>query len=449
MLSATPSEAVLRGVLDVERVRADFPILARRIGDAPLCYLDNAATTQKPLVVLAAMQRFYEESYGSVARGVHQLSAEATRAYESARARVGAFLGAASPDEIVFVRGTTEAANLVAASFARPRLSPGDEILVTELEHHSNIVPWQRACEERGARLAVVPVDERGEVDPDEFSRRLGPRTRLAAFAHVSNALGTVLPVAELVRRAHDAGVPVFVDGAQAAPHLRVDVGELDCDFFAFSGHKVYGPTGIGALYGKKEHLSAMPPWQSGGGMIRSVTFESTTFDDPPRRFEAGTPAAAEAIGLAAALDYVDQFDWPVIERHEAGLVEATIAGLEAIGGLRLIGRPRERAGVVSFVLDGIHAHDLGTVLDHHGVAVRAGHHCAQPLMQRYGVPATVRASFGLYNTREEVAALLRAIAAAQAIFGAVGGVGGVGRAAGDAGGGASGRGGGNGSGGT
>ena len=417
MLSATPSEAVLRGVLDVERVRADFPILARRIGDAPLCYLDNAATTQKPLAVLAAMQRFYEESYGSVARGVHQLSAEATRGYEAARARVGAFLGAASPDEIVFVRGTTEAANLVAASFARPRLSPGDEILVTELEHHSNIVPWQRICEERGARLAVVPVDERGEVDPEEFSRRLGSRTRLAAFAHVSNALGTVLPVAELVRRAHDAGVPVFVDGAQAAPHLRVDVGELDCDFFAFSGHKVYGPTGIGALYGKKEHLAAMPPWQSGGGMIRSVTFESTTFDDPPRRFEAGTPAAAEAIGLAAALDYVDQFGWPEIERHEAGLVEATVAGLEAIGGLRLIGRPRERAGVVSFVLDGIHAHDLGTVLDHHGVAVRAGHHCAQPLMARLGVTATCRASFAMYSTKAEVDALVTALTKAHDLF--------------------------------
>ncbi len=432
MSSATPSEALSRGELhrsdpeiaagplDVERLRADFPILARRIGEAPLCYLDNAATTQKPRAVLAAMQRFYEESYGSVARGVHQLSAEATQAYEAARARVGVFLGAASPDEIVFVRGTTEAANLVAASFARPRLVPGDEILVTELEHHSNIVPWQRVCEERGASLAVVPIDDRGEVDPDEFSQRLGPRTKLAAFAHVSNALGTVLPVAELVRRAHAAGVPVFVDGAQAAPHLAVDVVALGCDFYAFSGHKVYGPTGIGVLYGRQEILAAMPPWQGGGGMIRSVTFERTTYDDPPRRFEAGTPAAAEAIGLAAALDYVDQLGWPAIEGHEAGLVEATVAGLEAIVGLRLIGRPRERAGVVSFVLDGIHAHDLGTVLDHHGVAVRAGHHCAQPLMQRYGVPATVRASFGLYNTREEVAALLRAIAAAQAIFGGV-----------------------------
>ena len=443
MSSVTPSETVSRvepgrsdsGIaaapLDVERLRADFPILARRIGDAPLSYLDNAATTQKPLPVLAAMQRFYEESYGSVARGVHQLSAEATRQYEAARTRVGAFLGAASSDEIVFVRGTTEAANLVAWSFARPRLSPGDEILVTELEHHSNLVPWQMVCEERGAHLAVVPVDDRGEVDPDEFSKLLGPKTKLAAFTHVSNALGTVLPVAELVRRAHHAGVPVFVDGAQSAPHLAVDVVALDCDFFAFSGHKVYGPTGIGALYGRKELLAAMPPWQGGGGMIRSVTFEATTYDDPPRRFEAGTPAAAEAIGLAAAIDYVAGLGWPAIERHEAGLVAAAVAGLEPIPGLRLIGRPRERAGVVSFVLEGIHAHDLGTVLDHYGVAVRAGHHCAQPLMRRFGVPATVRASFALYNTAGEVAALLAAIAGARAIFGWTGGSSGGGKGGG------------------
>ncbi len=438
MSSATPSEAVPLGelrpsereiappALDVERLRADFPILGRRIGAAALSYLDNAATTQKPRQVIDAMQRFYEESYGSVARGVHQLSAEATQKYEAARERVRRFLGAASPEEIVFVRGTTEAANLVAWSFARPRLSPGDEILITELEHHSNLVPWQRVCEERGARLAVVRVDDRGEVDPEEFSRRLGPKTKLAAFAHVSNALGTVLPVADLVRRAHDAGVPTFVDGAQSAPHLAVDVGALDCDFFAFSGHKVYGPTGIGALYGRRELLAAMPPWQGGGGMIRSVTFEATTYDDPPRRFEAGTPAAAEAIGLAAALDYVEAIGWPAIERHESGLVEATVAGLEAIDGVRLIGRPRARAGVVSFVLDGIHAHDLGTVLDHYGVAVRAGHHCAQPLMRRFEVPATVRASFALYNTGEEVAALLAAIAGAQSIFGVTRGAGGL-----------------------
>jgi len=414
----TPGPIVALGPLPVERLRGDFPILARRIGEHPLCYLDNAATTQKPRPVLAAMQQFYEESYGSVARGVHRLAAEATGRYEAARARVARFLGAASPDEIVFVRGTTEAVNLVAWSFARPRLGPGDEILITELEHHSNLVPWQLVCEERGARLAVVPVDDRGEVDPEEFSKRLGPRTRLAAFAHVSNALGTVLPVVELARRAHEAGVPVFVDGAQSVPHLPVDVAALGCDFFAFSGHKVYGPTGIGALYGRRELLAAMPPWQGGGGMIRSVTFERTTYDDPPRRFEAGTPAAAEAIGLAAALDYIAALGWPAIERHECDLVAAAVAGLESMAGLRLIGRPRERAGVVSFVLDGIHAHDLGTVLDHFGVAVRAGHHCAQPLMRRFGVPATVRASFALYNTHEEVAALLDAIAGAQDIFG-------------------------------
>lgn len=420
MSSATPSEAAREGAaaLDVERLRAEFPILARRIGTAPLAYLDNAATTQKPLPVLAAMQRFYEESYGSVARGVHQLSAEATRQYEAARARVAAFLGAASADEIVFVRGTTEAVNLVAWSFARPRLTAGDEIAITGLEHHSNLVPWQMVCEERGARLVVVPVDDRGEVDPDEFADRLGPRTRLAAFAHVSNALGTILPVAELVRRAQAAGVPTFVDGAQSAPHLAVDVAALGCDFFAFSGHKVYGPTGIGALYGRRELLAGMPPWQGGGGMIRSVSFEGTTYDDPPRRFEAGTPAAAEAIGLAAALDWIAAIGWPAVERHEAGLVAAAVAGLEKIAGVRLIGRPRERAGVVSFVLDGIHAHDLGTVLDHYGVAVRAGHHCAQPLMRHFAVPATVRASFAVYNTAAEVAALLAALAGARSLFG-------------------------------
>ncbi|MEO8276294.1 MAG: SufS family cysteine desulfurase [Thermoanaerobaculia bacterium] len=402
---------------EVEALRGDFPILARRVGDEPLAYLDNAATTQKPRPVLAAMQRFYENSYGSVARGVHFLSAESTRLYEESRARVARFIGAPSPDEIVFVRGTTEAANLVAWSFARPRLAAGDEILLTELEHHSNLVPWQRVCEERGARLVVVPVDENGEVDPDEFSSRLGARTRLATFAHVSNALGTVLPVAELTCRAHAAGVPVFLDGAQSAPHLPIDVTRLGCDFFAFSAHKIYGPTGIGALFGRRELLADMPPWQGGGGMIRSVDFDCITYDDPPRRFEAGTPAAAEAIGFAAALDYLDALDRPALERHEHELVAAAVAGLEAIPGVRIVGRPAQRAGVVSFVLDGVHAHDLGTILDHGGIAVRAGHHCAQPLMRRFGVPATVRASFALYNTRDEVSALVAGVERARNLF--------------------------------
>ncbi len=403
--------------LDVARLRADFPILARRLGDRPLVYLDNAATTQKPRAVLAAMDRFYEWSNGSVARGVHRLSAEATAAYEAARGRVARFLNASSPEEIVFVRGTTEAINLVAASFARPRLAPGDEILVTHLEHHSNLIPWQQVCRERGARLAVVPVDDRGEVDPDAFAASLSPRTRLAAIAHVSNALGTVLPVADLVARAHAVGVPVLLDGAQAAPHLPVDVAALGCDFFAFSGHKVYGPTGIGALYGRRELLAAMPPYQTGGGMILRVELEETTFDQPPRRFEAGTPAAAEAIGLAAALDYVEAVGRPAIARHEGELLARAVAGLERVPGVIRIGRPREQAGVVSFVLAGVHAHDLGTVLDHHGVAVRAGHHCTQPLMKRLGVPATVRASFALYNTNDEVDRLLAAVEAAAELF--------------------------------
>jgi cysteine desulfurase/selenocysteine lyase len=406
---------------DVARVRGQFPLLAapgaRR--DRPaLAYLDNAATTQKPEAVLAAMDRFYRERYGPVARGVHRLSAEATGAYEAARARAARFLGAGEAGEIVFVRGTTEAINLVAASFARPRLAPGDEILVTELEHHSNIVPWQLACEATGARLVPVPISESGEVDPDEFSRRLGPRTRMAAVAQVSNALGTVLPVVELARRAHAAGVPILVDGAQSAPHQPVDVAALGCDFFAFSGHKVYGPTAIGVLWGRRELLAAMPPWQGGGGMIRSVEFERTTYDDPPRRFEAGTPAVVEAIGLAAALDWIDGLGRAAVGAWETALAERARRGLAAIPGVRLIGEARERGPVVSFVVDGIHAHDLGTALDHHGIAVRAGHHCAQPVMRRFGVPASVRASFAAYNEPAEVDRLLAAVEQACRLFG-------------------------------
>jgi cysteine desulfurase/selenocysteine lyase len=415
--SATQSERrAALPALDGERVRAEFPLLARGAGPSRLAYLDSAATAQKPRAVLDAMDRFQRESYGPIARGVHRLAAEATAAYEGARRRVAEFVGAGE-DEIVFLRGTTEAINLVAASFARPRLEPGDEILVTELEHHSNLVPWQLAAESRGARLVAAAIDERGDVTPEAFARALSPRTKMAAIAHVSNTLGTVLPVAELVALAHARGVPVLVDGAQAVPHRPVDVAALGCDFYAFSAHKLYGPTGIGALFGCRRHLAGMPPWQGGGGMIREVRIEGTTYDDPPRRFEAGTPAATEAVGLAEALDFVEGLGWPVLAAHERELVEAAVAGLEAIPGVRVVGHPRERSAVVAFVVEGAHAHDVGTVLDHHGVAVRAGHHCTQPLHRKLGLAATVRASFAAYNSLADVERLLAAVRAARELF--------------------------------
>jgi cysteine desulfurase / selenocysteine lyase len=394
-------------------VRAQFPLLASTPG---LAYLDSAATAQKPRAVLEAMDRFQRERYGPIARGVHRLSAEATAAYEGARERVARFVNA-SADEIVFVRGTTEAINLVAASFVRSRLAPGDEILVTELEHHSNLVPWQLAAAERGARVVAVPIDERGDVTPEAFARALTPRTKMAAVAHISNTLGTVLPVAELTAIARERGVPVLVDGAQAAPHRQVDVAALGCDFYAFSAHKLYGPTGIGALYGRRDHFATMPPYQGGGGMIREVTIESTTWDDPPRRFEAGTPAATEAVGFAAAIDFVESLGWAEIAAHERALLDAALAGLGAIDGVKVVGDPRERSAVVSFVLAGAHAHDVGTVLDHHGIAVRAGHHCTQPLHRKLGLAATVRASFGVYNDERDVARLVGAVRAAGELF--------------------------------
>ena len=401
----------------ITRLRADFPILAERVHGRPLVYLDNAATTQKPRPVLDRLARFYAAEYATIHRGVHRLSERATAAYEGARASAQRFLNAARRDEIVFVRGTTEAINLVAASFARPRLAAGDEILLTGLEHHSNLVPWQIVCAERGARLRVAPIDDRGDVLLEEWQRLLGPRTRLAALAHVSNALGTINPVAEMVAMAHAQGVPVLVDGAQGAPHLPVDVSALDCDFYAFSGHKVYGPTGIGVLYGKAAHLAAMPPYQAGGGMIRSVSFEKTEYDVPPGRFEAGTPAIAEAIGLGVALDYLDGVGRAAVAAWEDELLLEATAALEEVPGLRFVGTARAKAGVLSFVMSGVHPHDIGTILDREGIALRAGHHCAQPVMERFGVPATARASFGLYNTREDVRALRAALDRVRAIF--------------------------------
>jgi cysteine desulfurase/selenocysteine lyase len=398
-------------------VREDFPALHQRVQGKPLIYLDNAATTQKPRPVLEALRRFYEQDCSNVHRGVHTLSQRATEAYERARETVRRFLNARSEEEIIFVRGTTEAINLVAHSFGRARVRAGDEILISAMEHHSNIVPWQILCEETGARLRVAPINDEGELILDEFERLLTARTRLVAITHLSNALGTIPPVREVIQLAHARGIPVLLDGAQAVAHLKVDVQELDCDFYAFSGHKLYGPTGIGVLYGKAEWLEAMPPYQGGGDMISSVTFEKTTYNRLPYKFEAGTPHIAGAIGLGAAIEYVTALGLDAIAAHERDLLIYATEALSGIPGLRLIGTAREKASILSFTLEGIHPHDIGTILDHEGIAIRAGHHCAQPVMERFGVPATARVSFALYNTREEVDALVTALQKVREVF--------------------------------
>jgi cysteine desulfurase / selenocysteine lyase len=402
---------------DVERIRAEFPILSQKIRGKPLAYLDNAATTQKPRAVLDAMTRYYEEDNANVHRGVHLLSERATRDYEEARVKVARFLGATDPHEVIFVRGTTEAVNLVAQTFGRTRVGAGDEILVTAMEHHSNIVPWQLLCAEKGARLRVVPITDAGDLDLDALDALLGPRTRLFAFTQVSNALGTVNPVKALVARAHAKGVPVLVDGAQGAPHLGIDVQDAGADFYAFSGHKLYGPTGIGVLWGRRALLEELPPWQGGGDMILSVSFEETTYNALPYRLEAGTPNIAGGVGLGAAVDWVTAVGLERIAAHERELAAYALDAFREIPELRLIGTPRERAGAISFLLGDVHPHDAGTILDRHGVAVRAGHHCAQPLMHRYGVAATVRASFAAYSTRWDVDALVRGLHAVREVF--------------------------------
>ncbi len=402
---------------DPVRARADFPILDQEVHGKPLVYLDNAATSQKPRVVIDAMTHYYERDNANVHRGVHLLSERATKAYERARLKVASFIGAEDPREVIFTRGTTESVNLVAQTFGRTRVGPGDEVLVTAMEHHSNIVPWQMLCREKGATLAVVPVTDAGDLDLDALDGLLRPRTRLLAVAQVSNALGTVNPVDEIVRRAHAKGVPVLVDGAQGAPHLGFDAAASGADFYAFSSHKMYGPTGIGVLWGKKALLEEMPPWQGGGDMILSVTFEKTVYNALPYKFEAGTPAIAEAVGLAAAIDYLETAGIAAVAAHERDLLAYAVDGLRAIPDVRLVGTPRERAGVVSFLVGDVHPHDVATILDRHGVAIRAGHHCAQPLMHRYGVAATARASVALYNTRADVDALLRAVRAAREVF--------------------------------
>jgi len=406
-----------RAAYDVERVRADFPILAREVNGRPLAYLDNGASAQRPSSVIQAEARYYEHSHANVHRGVHTLSQEATAAYEGARAKARAFINAASEREVIFTRGTTESINLVAQSYARPRLQAGDEILVSWLEHHANIVPWQIVCQQTGAQLKVAPIDERGELRVEEFARLLSPRTRLVALAHVSNALGTILPVRELIAMARARAVPVLLDGAQAVPHLGIDVRELDVDFYAFSAHKMYGPTGVGVLYGREALLESMPPWQGGGDMILTVTFEKTTYNALPHKFEAGTPNIAGVIGFGAAIDYLLDIGLERVAAYEHELLEYGTARLAAIPGLRLIGTARDKASLLSFVLEGVHAHDLGTILDADGIAIRTGHHCAMPVMDFFGVPATARASLALYNTRTEIDRLAAGIERARQVF--------------------------------
>jgi cysteine desulfurase/selenocysteine lyase len=401
----------------VKHWRDDFPVLRERVNGQRLVYLDNGATTQKPQAVIDAEREYYSHYNANVHRAVHTLSQRATEAYEAARGKVQRFLNAAAPEEIVFVRGTTEAINLVAQSYARPRLRPGDEIIISTMEHHSNIVPWQMVCTQTATVLRVVPINDAGELDFEAYERLIGPRTRLVAMTHVSNALGSILPVARIIEVAHERNVPVLLDGAQAVSHLPVDVRALDCDFYAFSGHKLFGPTGIGVLYGKRALLEGMPPYQGGGDMIRSVTFEKTEYNEIPYKFEAGTPNIAGVVGLGAALDYVSAIGLDAIAAHESDLLSYATQGVSAVPGLRIIGTAKEKAGILSFTLEGVHPHDIGTILDHQGVAIRAGHHCAMPVMQRYGISGTARASFALYNTRGNVDAMVAGLNKVREMF--------------------------------
>ncbi|UVJ46308.1 cysteine desulfurase [Pseudomonas sp. LS1212] len=417
-LQALPKQPGLAPGYDVERVREMFPILAQRIYGKPLIYLDSAATSQKPQAVIDAMSRFFLQENANVHRGVHYLSVRATEEYEKARAKVRGFLNAEHVEEIVFVRGTTEAVNLVAQTYGKTRLRAGDEVLISAMEHHSNIVPWQMLCEQTGARLRVAPINDAGELLLDELERLIGPRTRLLAVTHVSNVLGTINPIRRIVELAHARGVRVLVDGAQAAPHLKVDVRALGCDFYALSGHKMYGPTGIGVLYGRRELLEAMPPYQGGGDMILSVSFEKTLYNVPPYRFEAGTPNMVGAIGLGAAIDFLGELGPEAIAAHEQAVLAYAQKALATVPGLRLIGTAALKVGVLSFVLEGIHPHDIGTILDREGVAIRTGHHCAQPLMNRFGVAATARASLGCYSNEQDIDALVAGLAKVREVFG-------------------------------
>ncbi len=410
--------AAPRAAFEVTRVREDFPILSQVHEGRQLVYLDNAATSQKPRQVIDAVTRYYESENANIHRGVYRLSAQATLVYEHVRAATQHFLRAGDPHEIVFVRGTTEAVNLVAQSFVRPRVEPGDELIISHMEHHSNIVPWQLVAEQTGAVIRVIPITDTGELDIDALPGMFTSRTRFLSVVHVSNSLGTVNPVADIVTMAHDHGVPAMIDGAQAAPHMPVDVGAIGCDFYAISGHKMFAPTGIGALFGKAEHFAAMPPYHGGGEMIRTVSFDGTTYAPAPAKFEAGTPNIAGTVGLGAAIDYLRALDWQAIQEHEADLLAYATEALLEVPGVRIIGMGRGKAAVISFVMDGVHAHDVGTILDQREVAIRAGHHCTQPVMDRFGVPATARASFAFYNTREDADRLVEAVREVREVFG-------------------------------
>jgi cysteine desulfurase/selenocysteine lyase len=416
-MSVATANGVRPTAYDLDRVRNDFPILSRKVRGKPLVYLDNAATTQKPNAVIDRVVRYYREENSNVHRGVHYLSEIATAAYEAARTTVKLALGAADEKEIVFTRGTTEAINLVVSSWGGRNVGEGDEVLISAIEHHSNIVPWQLLCDAKGAKLRVIPVNDAGELILEEYEKLLTPRTRIVAIGHASNALGTINPIKQMIAMAHANGSLVLIDGAQGVPHLRVDVRDLDCDFYAFSGHKVYGPTGIGALYGKQALLEAMPPYQGGGDMILSVSFEKTTYNALPYKFEAGTPNIEGVVGLAAALDYVESLGLDNIAAHEHDLLTYATERLLELPGVRIIGTARQKASVISFTLEGVHPHDIGTILDQEGIAIRTGHHCAQPLMMRFNVPATGRASFGLYNTREEADALVAGLRKVIEVF--------------------------------
>lgn len=413
----TTDEGIGRAGFDVNEMRAQFPILHERVRGKRLVYLDNAATTQKPKRVIEALTRYYAHLNSNIHRGVHYLSEEATAAYEHVRQSVKTYVNARSEKEIIFVRGTTEAINLVADCLGRSAINAGDEILISGMEHHSNIVPWQLVCERQGASLKVAPISDSGEIIVEAYRNLITSRTKLVAVTHVSNALGTVNPVRELIVIAHERGVPVLLDGAQAIAHNRVDVQALDCDFYAFSAHKMYGPTGIGILYGKEHLLQSMPPYQGGGDMIRSVTFEKTIFNDLPHKFEAGTPNIADTIAFGETLEFLSSLQWPAVIEHERDLLYYATSAISSVPGVRIIGTAKEKVSVISFVMDDVHPHDIGTILDQEGIAVRTGHHCAQPVMQRFGIPATVRASFGLYNTRGEVDDLVRGIYKVKEVF--------------------------------
>lgn len=418
-VNASPARKEISEVkFDVEKIRQDFPILQQKVNGNPLVYFDNAASSQKPIQVIETISRYYKEDNANIHRGVHTLSERATEKYESARIKIQKYLNANSHHEIVFVKGTTDAINLVAQTYGRKNIGKGDEILISYLEHHSNIVPWQMLCEERGAVLKVIPMNEKGELLFDEFEKLLSEKTKILAITHVSNALGTVNPVKWMIQKAHAMGVPVLVDGAQAVPHMLVDVKDLDCDFYAFSGHKIFGPTGIGILYGKEKFLEEMPPYQGGGDMILQVSFEKTTYNTLPYKFEAGTPHIAGAIGLGAAIDYLQKIDFQAAMLHEHQLLEYATERLLHIPGIKIIGTAKEKLGVISFELEMVHPHDIGTILDQSGVAIRTGHHCAMPVMKWFGVPATARASFAFYNTKQEVEVMVRALECVKQLFG-------------------------------